>query len=180
MERSSPLVHVLLVIYPMLRQCCFSLGKRTLNAWRGAILLSVLGVSACRSQPEAGAPQRVGTPPSAARVIDSRDARNDPNAATDVRALSRPLNSPSPSGDPSEANSKEPRVGAESNSSEARVEVPPAKSSQPMPFLLILHGLGGSGEQMAQVLNLKTFAQEKQFAYATPDGTPDSMGRRFW
>ncbi|HET9956109.1 MAG TPA: dienelactone hydrolase family protein, partial [Polyangiaceae bacterium] len=47
-------------------------------------------------------------------------------------------------------------------------------------FLLILHGLGGSGEQMAQVLNLKTFAQEKQFAYATPDGTPDSMGRRFW
>jgi polyhydroxybutyrate depolymerase len=48
------------------------------------------------------------------------------------------------------------------------------------PFLLFLHGLGGSGEQLAQRLELRAFAELRGFSYMAPDGMLDYAGRRFW
>lgn len=48
------------------------------------------------------------------------------------------------------------------------------------PFVLVLHGLGGSGAELSEALALTQFAAVKRFAFAAPDGTLDSAGRRFW
>ncbi|HWA73223.1 MAG TPA: alpha/beta fold hydrolase [Polyangiaceae bacterium] len=47
-------------------------------------------------------------------------------------------------------------------------------------FVLVLHGLGGSGAELAEALGLAQFAGAKQFMFAAPDGTLDTSGRRFW
>jgi polyhydroxybutyrate depolymerase len=47
-------------------------------------------------------------------------------------------------------------------------------------FVLVLHGLGGSGTELADTLGLQAFALERHFLFAAPDGTPDAQGRRFW
>jgi polyhydroxybutyrate depolymerase len=54
------------------------------------------------------------------------------------------------------------------------------KSSAKPAFVLVLHGLGGSGTELSQALGLEAFAREKQFVFAAPDGTLDAQGRRFW
>jgi polyhydroxybutyrate depolymerase len=62
---------------------------------------------------------------------------------------------------------------------ENRQSVTPPATDR-LPFLLILHGFGGSGEQIERDLRLAAFAREMHFAYAVPDGTLDNQGRRFW
>ncbi|HEY5957830.1 MAG TPA: alpha/beta fold hydrolase [Polyangiaceae bacterium] len=47
-------------------------------------------------------------------------------------------------------------------------------------FLLLLHGLGGSGIQFAQQLEMNELARDKRFAFAAPDGSVDEQGRKFW
>jgi polyhydroxybutyrate depolymerase len=47
-------------------------------------------------------------------------------------------------------------------------------------FVLVLHGLGGSGAELSAALGLLQFAAVKQFMFAAPDGTLDPSGRRFW
>lgn len=59
------------------------------------------------------------------------------------------------------------------------LQVPAAASGQ-VPLLVFLHGLGGSGEELAVGLHLKELSEELGFAYLAPDGMLDYSGRRFW
>jgi polyhydroxybutyrate depolymerase len=47
-------------------------------------------------------------------------------------------------------------------------------------FVLVLHGLGGNGSELAGALGLEALARAKRFSFAAPDGTLDAQGRRFW
>ncbi len=53
-------------------------------------------------------------------------------------------------------------------------------ASRPAPLLLVLHGFGGSGDEMVGYFKLAAAAEKAGFVYATPDGTKDSNGDRFW
>jgi polyhydroxybutyrate depolymerase len=55
-----------------------------------------------------------------------------------------------------------------------------ADAAKPLPFLLVLHGLGDSGSHFAQRLGLAELSRAKRFAYAAPDGSIDPIKRRFW
>jgi polyhydroxybutyrate depolymerase len=48
------------------------------------------------------------------------------------------------------------------------------------PLLVFLHGLGGSGEELAMSLGLRELAATEGFAFMAPDGDRDYSGRRFW
>ena len=53
-------------------------------------------------------------------------------------------------------------------------------ASRPAPLLLVLHGFTGSGDEMVDYFKLAAAAEKAGFVYATPDGTKDSNGDRFW
>jgi polyhydroxybutyrate depolymerase len=55
-----------------------------------------------------------------------------------------------------------------------------ASASKPMPFLLVLHGLGDRGTHFAESTGLAGLARKRGFAYAAPDGSIDAVKRRFW
>ena len=48
------------------------------------------------------------------------------------------------------------------------------------PFLLLLHGFGGSGAAIAKHVGLAALAEAERFSYATPDGALDRSKRRHW
>jgi polyhydroxybutyrate depolymerase len=50
----------------------------------------------------------------------------------------------------------------------------------PMPLILFLHGLGGSGGELSLGLRLKELSEGLGFAYLAPDGMLDHSQRRFW
>ena len=52
--------------------------------------------------------------------------------------------------------------------------------SRPAPLLILLHGYTGSGDDIDSYFGLGPAAEEAGFVYATPDGTIDSNGNRFW
>jgi polyhydroxybutyrate depolymerase len=62
----------------------------------------------------------------------------------------------------------------------AAVYVPVLSKSSPMPFVVFLHGLGGSGRDLAEGLRLKEMADVLGFAFVAPEGHVDRSGRRFW
>jgi polyhydroxybutyrate depolymerase len=63
----------------------------------------------------------------------------------------------------------------------AHLFVPPSRAKgERLPFVLALHGLGGSGEELVQGIGLSEFAAREGFIYAAPDGTRDAQGRLFW
>jgi len=53
-------------------------------------------------------------------------------------------------------------------------------SGTPTPLVILLHGYGASGAGQEGYFQLGPVADEQTFLYATPDGTPDGTGRRFW
>lgn len=56
----------------------------------------------------------------------------------------------------------------------------PASPVGPVPLLVFLHGLGGSGVELSQGLHLEEYSEQLGFAYLAPDGSLDGAGRRFW
>lgn len=56
----------------------------------------------------------------------------------------------------------------------------PAGGSSRLPLLVFLHGLGGSGADLAEGLRLDEMAEALGFAFLAPDGMLDHSGRRFW
>jgi polyhydroxybutyrate depolymerase len=50
----------------------------------------------------------------------------------------------------------------------------------PMPLIIFLHGLGGSGAELSSGLHLQQFAEQLGFAFLAPDGMLDNSRRRFW
>jgi polyhydroxybutyrate depolymerase len=62
----------------------------------------------------------------------------------------------------------------------AGLYVPSGGSAQRLPLLIFLHGLGGSGSELREHLNLVAQADARGFAMLTPDGPIDFAGRRYW
>jgi polyhydroxybutyrate depolymerase len=63
----------------------------------------------------------------------------------------------------------------------ATVFVPDAYDPEvAMPFVLLLHGYGLTGEQMDGALGFAAFAEASSFIYASPTGLLDSGGGYFW
>ena len=61
------------------------------------------------------------------------------------------------------------------------VHVPPSyDASRPAPLLIALHGYTSSGDEIDRWFGLADPAKRAGFVYATPDGTKDSNGNRFW
>jgi polyhydroxybutyrate depolymerase len=60
------------------------------------------------------------------------------------------------------------------------LHLPMNASADPLPLLVFLHGLGGSGDDLREGLHLDEMAQAFAFAFIVPDGVLDSSGRRFW
>jgi polyhydroxybutyrate depolymerase len=54
------------------------------------------------------------------------------------------------------------------------------KAGERRPFVLYLHGLGASGKLLVNKLEIAGLAEERRFVYAAPDGSQDSIKRRFW
>ena len=101
------------------------------------------------------------------------EKRND-----DTPAVRAPQPNPSPpsAGNPS-ASSSPPRVELVN----AEISVPKGISPEkPVPFLLVLHGLGDSGTNFAERAGFAELSRARRFAYAAPDGTFDTIKRRFW
>ena len=48
------------------------------------------------------------------------------------------------------------------------------------PLLIVLHGLGSSGQNLFDALHLAEFGARERVFVIAPDGTPDRLGRRFW
>lgn len=61
---------------------------------------------------------------------------------------------------------------------QVRVHVPSGAAKAPL--VVFLHGLGGSGAELVQGLNLEAVASARGFAFIAPDGVLDRSGRRFW
>ncbi|MDP1825369.1 MAG: PHB depolymerase family esterase [Archangium sp.] len=60
------------------------------------------------------------------------------------------------------------------------LSVPRAYAGRPTPLLLVLHGYGSSGKHHEKYLGLDRLVEERGVLVASPDGTPDSAGGRFW
>ncbi|HWO08668.1 MAG TPA: PHB depolymerase family esterase [Polyangiaceae bacterium] len=56
----------------------------------------------------------------------------------------------------------------------------PERASGKLPLLVFLHGLGGSGGELAEGLGLAELSESLGFGYIAPDGVLDHSGRRFW
>lgn len=57
--------------------------------------------------------------------------------------------------------------------------VPPDRDG-PVPLLVLLHGLGGTGRGLAESLQFSMRASAAGFAYQAPEGSLDHSGRQFW
>lgn len=53
-------------------------------------------------------------------------------------------------------------------------------SGTPTPLVLLLHGYGGTGQIYGPYFGMTAQADRSTFLLATPDGTVDSSGKRFW
>jgi polyhydroxybutyrate depolymerase len=60
------------------------------------------------------------------------------------------------------------------------LSVPRAYAGRPTPLLLMLHGYGSSGRHHERYLGLDRLVDERGVLVASPDGTADPGGDRFW
>ncbi len=61
------------------------------------------------------------------------------------------------------------------------VHVPPSyDGAEPAPLLVLLHGYGMTGEELAYIYDVSALADERGVLYVAPDGTVDADGERFW
>lgn len=63
---------------------------------------------------------------------------------------------------------------------DAVLHLPPQKSGQRAPLLVLLHGLGSSGQELTNGSDWPSFAEAHGIAWAAPNGPVDKRGRRFW
>lgn len=61
----------------------------------------------------------------------------------------------------------------------AEIKVPATLTGRG-PFVIFLHGLGGSGKSMADGLKVPALAARHRFAWAAPDGDLNGQKQRFW
>ena len=53
-------------------------------------------------------------------------------------------------------------------------------AAAPTPLLVLLHGYGGSADDVSAYVDGVAFANHEKILIATPDGTLDARGKRFW
>lgn len=63
---------------------------------------------------------------------------------------------------------------------DATLHLPTPKAGQKAPLLVLLHGLGSSGEELAAGSHWPSFAEAHGIAWVAPNGPSDKSGRRFW
>ena len=62
-----------------------------------------------------------------------------------------------------------------------RIHVPASyTAARPAPLIILLHGYGSSGQEHDAYFGVGAAAEARGLIYATPDGTMDSRGDRFW
>jgi polyhydroxybutyrate depolymerase len=83
---------------------------------------------------------------------------------------------PKPAPSAQEAPSVVPRGGE----IDAVLHLPTLRAGQRAPLLVLLHGLGSSGEDLAAGSDWPSFAESHGIAWVAPSGPVDSRGRRFW
>lgn len=93
---------------------------------------------------------------------------------------SRPEHQSRPSNPTAVATVLVPSQAASSDPSDAIYSPRNIGAGEKLPFILWLHGLGASGELFRVGLHVDDLANKYRFFYATPNGTADSMQRRFW
>ncbi len=54
------------------------------------------------------------------------------------------------------------------------------RTGERLPLLVMLHGLGGSGDDIARGSDWPQFAERRRIAWIAPSGPQDRQGRRFW
>jgi polyhydroxybutyrate depolymerase len=63
---------------------------------------------------------------------------------------------------------------------DAELHLPALQGGKKAPLLVLLHGLGSSGEELAAGSDWPSFAESHGIAWAAPSGPVDAQGRRFW
>lgn len=63
---------------------------------------------------------------------------------------------------------------------DATLHLPPQRAGQKAPLLVLLHGLGSSGQELAAGSDWPSFAEAHGIAWVAPNGPFDKRGRRFW
>lgn len=61
-----------------------------------------------------------------------------------------------------------------------KLSVPKRYAGKPTPLLLALHGYGSSGKPFESYLGLPSLVDSRGIFLASPDGTIDAQGHRFW
>ena len=79
----------------------------------------------------------------------------------------------------------QPSASANSSAVARRLEAPVhlpvgLAASQKAPLLVILHGLGSSGDEIESASDWPSFANQHGIAWVAPSGPLDRHGRRFW
>jgi polyhydroxybutyrate depolymerase len=96
------------------------------------------------------------------------------SAVASVRVYENPPVPPSASARVVEDGPPDPAIAAQINAP------PGIDASTRYPFVLFLHGLGGTGKSFAAALGVEKLAASKKFFWASPDGSLDKRQRRFW
>lgn len=125
-----------------------------------APLLSLLVLAGCSA--ENSGPAR--TSASSARPATTLSAASgDPATSPAASASAAPVDAP-----------LDPEIAAQ-------IHAPPGvDAAGRYPFVMFLHGLGGTGRSFATALGVERLAADKKFYWASPDGTIDRKQRRFW
>lgn len=63
---------------------------------------------------------------------------------------------------------------------DAVLHLPPPQPGRKAPLLVLLHGFGASGQELATNSDWPSFAEAHGIAWVAPNGTFDGRGRRFW
>jgi polyhydroxybutyrate depolymerase len=58
--------------------------------------------------------------------------------------------------------------------------IAPRDGAGPLPLVLVLHGYGDTGMNLAEHLGYVALARRERLVLVVPDGTPDRRGARFW
>lgn len=81
---------------------------------------------------------------------------------------------------PSPSAEAAPTASVAESELDAVLHLPPQKSGPKAPLLVLLHGLGSSGQELASGSDWPSFAEAHGIAWVAPNGPVDGRGRRFW
>ena len=87
---------------------------------------------------------------------------------------------PTSQAEPRPAESTAPKPSPELHIPASQIQRATAAPGERRPLVVVLHGLGGSGQSMFDAFGLAKFGATERVHVLAPDGTLDGTGRRFW